>query len=232
MVARNMVKDNEFYKRISKIGLQKRWEKVHSLVRLKDNLSIEKVGIHAYLCGDGWIAARQDKNKEKHYDIKLFLDNEDLAKMVVNLFKIEFNIEPKIKFNRGCFYVQIKNKPVCLNLLSLGKYNCSNWKILDNLNEEQKKEWIKCFFDCEAYVDVNSKIIQVKSINFKGLLSIEELLKSLGINSKVYGPYNPKNKDHSPYGMLIISKKEDLIKYKNFINFHHPKKKYKINQII
>ena len=44
-----MVKiDKAFYKRISKIGLKNRWDKEHSKVLIKENLTKEKRGIHAY----------------------------------------------------------------------------------------------------------------------------------------------------------------------------------------
>jgi len=226
-----MKRDAEFYKNISKIGLKKRWEKEHSTVRLNKTLSKEKTAINAYLCGDGWIAIREDKNKDMHYEIRIFLDNEALAKRVASLFKKEFNIYPHISYRKGCFNVQIKNKPACLNLYSFGQYGHYKWAIPKDLPSDYLKEWIKCFFDCEAYVDLKHKYIQVKSVNYSGLESIKGNLVSLGILSKLYGPYTPKNKKHGPYGMLFVRGKENINAYKKLINFHHPDKRDKLGKI-
>ncbi len=223
--------DAEFYKRISKIGLENRWKKEHSKVRINNVISKEKVAINAYLCGDGWIAIREDKNKDMHYEIRVFLDNEALAKRVVNLFEKEFNISPKIVYYGGCFNVQIKNKPACLNLYSFGKYGHYKWAIPKELPKKHLIEWIKCFFDCEAYVNLSHKYIQVKSVNYLGLESIKQSLELLGIHSSLYGPYKPRIKKHSPYGMLFVRRKENINVYKKLINFYHPDKRDKLGKI-
>jgi hypothetical protein len=71
-----------------------------------------------------------------------------------------------------------------LHLLSLGDYSGLNWTIPENLTREQIKEWIKCFFDCEAYVNHYSKSIQVKSINYRGLKKIQKAYKFLSPRKK------------------------------------------------
>jgi len=146
------------------------------------------------------------------------------------IFEKEFNVHPRIVYRRGCYHIIINNKPVCQHLLSLGEYSGSKWKIPPNLSKKLVIEWVKCFFDCEAYVNVKNKTIQVKSINYQGLLSIQEKLIPLGINSKVYGPYKPRNDKHSLYGVLQISS-ANFFEYKRLINFYHPLKKEKLNQI-
>ena len=225
-----MIKDKEFYKRIGQIGLKRRWEKEHSKVRINPRLSKEKIAINAYLCGDGYIAARKSKNNIVHHEIQIILDNFQLCEYVVNLFIKEFNIKPRIEKRKDdCLSVRIDSKPMCIHLLSLGKYKSLKWAIPKNLNKEQIIEWIKCFFDCEAYVNLKKKIIQVKSINHQGLNSIKNNLAILGIESKVYGPYYPKNKKHSSYSMLNITKL-DVLKYKRLINFHHPDKRNKLEK--
>jgi len=228
-----MKKNKEFYKRISQIGLKKRWEKEHSKVKLTDGWTKEKAAINAYLCGDGYIAVRKDVNNNVHSEIQIILDNLELCKRVVSLFNTEFNIFPKIRKrkNENCYSVRAENKPVCLHLLSLGKYKSENWNVPNGLNREQLKEWIKCFFDCEAYVNTSSKIIQVKSINHDGLKSIKEVLKGLEINSVLYGPYKPKSEKHSAYSMINIPRKE-LANYNEIIGFYHKEKIKKLNSVI
>lgn len=226
-----MVKlSSEFYRRISKIGLQKRWEKFHAKVRISKEWSEEKVGIHAYLCGDGYIKINIDKLGYPHYNIRVYPDHEWLAKFIVDLFKKEFNVVPSIKNCGKFFKVEIVNKPACLDLLSRGKYDTHNWEIPKEISKGLIAEWIKCFFDCESNVDINGRRIALKSVNFNGLLEIEKKLKKFSINSKVYGLYQPKNQDHSKYGILVITGK-DIITYKRLINFHHPAKKAKLEML-
>lgn len=221
---------NEFYKKISKIGLNKRWTGEHAKVRISNALSLEKVAIHAYLCGDGWIAARKDNRGYHHYEIKVFPDDEKLAKFIVGLFKREFNITPSIVNLHNYFGVQIKNKPACLNLLSMGTFSTRDWKIPEKLDKDLLREWLRCFFDCESNVDLNNKVIALKSVNFEGLLSIQEKLNLFQIESKVYGPYQPQNPKHSKYGILLIRGK-NINTYKRLINFNHPAKKEKIKHL-
>lgn len=238
MVLRNIAK-KEFYKKFSKLGLEARWRKQHSKVRISPILSKEKISINAYLCGDGWIKIRKENKKENnvHYEIKIALDNFDLSKKVVSFFVKEYNIKPVIKYRQGYYEIGIKNKPACLDLLKLSRYNSLNWCMPKNLNPELIKEWIKCFFDCEAYVSPYSQNIQVKSINGNGLLSIRKELELFNIQSKVYGPYKQKSSTpynkHSDYYVLIVPKKDsNLKKYESLISFNHPDKRYNLKKLL
>jgi hypothetical protein len=226
-----MVKlSSAFYRRISKIGLKKRWTREHAKVRIRNKISLEKAAIHAYLCGDGCIIARDDNRGYPHHDMRIWPDNRELAYFIVNLFKKEFNIEPKIRDLGKYFRVEIASKPTFLNLIKIGNYSTKNWQMPKNLTKEAKIEWIRAFFDCESNVDIPGKRIALKSINFNGLLQIKAALKFLKINSKVYGPYQPKNPKHSRYGILTLSG-DNIQLYKRLINFHHPAKKEKLNKI-
>ena len=234
MVLRNIAKE-KFYKRFSQLGLESRWKKQHSKVRISPILSKEKISINAYLCGDGWIKMRKENKKKKavHYEIKIAMDNWLLSKKIVSLFVDEYNIKPVIKQREGYYEISIKNKPACLDLLKLGNYNSLKWCMPKNLQIDLIKEWIKCFFDCEAYVSSYNKNIQVKSINRNGLVSIMNELAKLRIVSKVYGPYKQKKKWHSDYSVLILPKKDgNLKKYESLISFNHPNKKHKLIEIL
>ena len=165
------------------------------------------------------------------------MDNGLLAKKIVSLFIDEYNIKPIIKRRGGYYEISIKNKPACLDLLKLGNYNSLNWCIPKNLQIDLIKEWIKCFFDCEAYVSAYSKNIQVKSINGKGLLSIGGKLKLFNIKSNIYGPYRQKSSNrsnkHSDYYVLVVPKRDgNLKKYESLISFNHPNKKHKLIEIL
>jgi hypothetical protein len=213
---------------MGKKGSKKRWDKIHSEVRLSNKFSKEKIAIMAYLSGDGYITVRK---KYFHYDTQLFLDDLFLAERAVKLFKKEFNVIPKIRPVKstigkpfGFYKIEISNKPLCLHLLSLSKYNGLNWSMPKFISDSLKIEWIKCFFDCEAHVKFKRPQIQVKSVNENGLKEVGIFLNENGIKNKVYGPYN-NGENHNPYFMLSIYTMRDIILYRKKIGFYHSKKK-------
>lgn len=232
MVLRNIAKE-EFYKKLSKLGLEARWKKQHSKVRISKKLSKEKISINAYLCGDGWIKVRKEKENIVHYEIKIYLDNLALSKKVVSMFVKEYNITPKIRILKNYYNIEIKSKPVCMDLLNIGSYDSLNWRIPRDIKSVLIKNWIRCFFDCEAYVSFYEKNIQVKSVNRNGLISIMDELSKLNIISKVYGPYKQKMAHHSDYSVLVLPLKNgNLKKYESLISFNHPVKKYKLKKLL
>jgi len=226
-----MVKlSREFYSRISKIGLKKRWDREHAKVRISKKISPEKAAIHAYICGDGHIKIRNDNRGYPHHDIRIWPDNKELAYFIVHLFQKEFNIEPKIRDLGKYFRVEIASKPAFLNLIKIGNSATKDWQIPKNLTKKSKIKWIKAFFDCESNVDILGKRIALKSVNFNGLLQIRDALGFFKIDSKVYGPYQPKNLEHSLYGILTITR-NNIYLYRKLINFNHPAKKKKLEEI-
>jgi len=213
-----------------------RWEKIHSKVRIKNNLSKEKIAINAYLCGDGNIKIRK---KGFYYEIRFYMDDLSVSKRIVDLFKKEFEITPKIRKmkskvpnGRGYYKIEICNRPACENLLEIGKYGSLDWEIPQKLNKELKKEWVKCFFDCEAHVNLHRKQIQVKSINSEGLSNVKSILEDFGISSKIYGPYKQKKEQHNDYSLLTILRKEGIRKYAKLIGFYHSHKTKSLKRII
>ena len=217
----------DFSDRNRKVAIS-RWEKIHSKITLNNFFSKEKAAISAYLCGDGSICIRQEKHI---YEIRFAIDDLILAKRIVNLFEREFNVSPIIKKIKsktatgpGYFNVRISSKPVGKHLLQIGSYGGLDWNIPLKLDTESKKEWIRCFFDCEAYVNLLKKQIQVKSINQVGLNNLKELLEEQQIFPKFYGPYKQKGENHNPYYFLIIYGKDNIRKYCEKIGFYHSKK--------
>ena len=220
------------YSENGKRGCAIRWKQQHSCVRISNRLSKEKVSINAYLCGDGYITIRKDKNNEVHNDIQVYPDNLLLANFIVSLFEKEFNICPTIKKLKGYFSVRIKNKPACEHLLSFGSYGSLNWKMPEGLTDKFTKTWIRCFFDCEAHVNTYNRQIQVKSVNKLGLQDIQSKLAKLGISSKVYGPYKQKLAIHNDYFLLTIYGFSNLNRYQKLISFNHPDKKIALAKIL
>ncbi len=223
------------YSAMGKKGSRNRWDKIHSMVKIRNKLSKEKVAIMAYLAGDGHISMKKEQFR---YEIRFFIDSILIANRIVALFNKEFGIQPKIRYvvskvsgGKGYFKVEIKNKPACFHLMSLGSYTGLSWTIPKDVSNDLMAEWIRGFFDCEAYVNMHNRQIQVKSINGNGLNDIRERLLLFGINSKVYGPYD-NGLNHNPYFMLTIYNLGDLKKYNNLIGFYHPDKKNNLRRFL
>lgn len=223
------------YSAMGKKGSKVRWNRVHSKVRISKKFSKEKVAIMAYISGDGYVGAREWCS---HYDINIALDDASLVKRVVRLFRKEFNvfsqikkIKPSVKDGSGYYTIRVSSKPVCLHLLSIGRYGGLNWKIPLGLSKNLLCEWIRCYFDCEAYVNSSKRQIQVKSVNGSGLKSLKSKLLSFGIHTKLYGPFD-NGPNHNPYFMLCILHRDNLFMYQNKIGFYHSKKKVALQKFL
>lgn len=93
-----------------------------------------------------------------------------------------------------------------------------------NSSKKVIKNWLRAFFDDESTVEIKRKRIRIKSINEEGLKQVLKLLSKLKIYSRITG----KNIDNSWYLNIY---QNDLQKYKGEINFLHPLKKEKLNQL-
>lgn len=223
------MKDKLFYSRIGKKGIRLRWKRIHSKTPNPVKMTKEKASLNAYLCGDGNICIREDKNKTKHYEIKFFPDDEVMLKNILFCLSKVYNIQVKnIKKYRKMYYVRFNNKIVCKNLLKLGRYGKYDWTIPSKIKRNFKKEWIKCFFDCEAHVNKKG-FIQAKSVNFNGLKDVVSILSSLDIPSCLNGPYTQKR--GSSYFVLTINKKNSR-NYLDKIGFNHSEKVKKLYSIV
>lgn len=159
-----------------------------------------------YLSGDGRVEARREKGQRSiHYEVRFFPDTEYLAKFFCENFQEKFGLKPRIYdtlWKDGCYTVRFRGKNVCQFLLSIGSFDHHSWRLPSFNSDEEYIQWIKSFFDCEGYVNLYSKSIQVKSVNRVGLQQIYSKLDELGIKSKIYGPLCPKNRRWTPYYML------------------------------
>lgn len=186
---------------------------------------IDKAGIHGYLSGDGKVIYRKTK-WGTNYEISFYPDHRKIERVFIEKMFNVFAVRPKVYRNSkkilGCVEVRCFSKKIYNKIIEIGKYGTFDWKIpkwtLNNLNA--LKEWIKCFFDSEAYVNLHEKRIQIKSVNEKGLNQICKSLKKFGIKSKVYGPYFYKK---YKYFQLEIPRK-CLYRFEKYIGFNHPNK--------
>lgn len=227
-----LMKDRAFYSKIGKRGIKLRWKRVHSAIKFPPQITKEKASLHAYLCGDGTISMREErKTKRVHYEIIFFPDDLLMLENFQKAFSDCYGIMPtNIKKEGKMYRLRINNKVICRDLLKLGKYDAYNWTIPKEIKDNFIIIWLSCFFDCEAYVNINKRMIQVKSVNSDGLKTVKNMLDKLNISSNLNGLYNQKN--GSPYSVLTISKREDIKKYSEKIGFNHSEKVKKLYNLL
>ncbi len=141
-------------------------------------------------------------------------------------------MESKIPNGSGYFKVEICSKPAYNELIKMSTYGHMLWSIPKDLTSSFRREWIRCFFDCEAYVNVGKKQIQVKSVNGQGLKDLKTLLEKENIFPKLYGPYKQKGVNHNPYFFLIVLGKLNIFNFKNKIGFYHGSKVRALKELV
>lgn len=201
-------------------------EKERDFINQKENCVYLKSRILGYLAGDGSIC-----RKEKRSDIRFYPDDKSMVRSFCFAMKRFYRKEPSVKPLLNHYLVRVFSRTVCENLLKEGPIATHNWRVpsIARANKLNKAEWLKAFFDCEAYVGNNR--IAVGSVNEVGLNQVRELLSQFSINSRIY-QYKPKNKNWSKTFILVISRKLDLYNYHRLIGFNHKFKRNKLKTII
>ena len=206
-----------------------RWDKIHRIERGKIiHDSKHKSRICGFLAGDGNILMNG------RYWLRLFPDDESLISPLLDSFSKVYDKKLTIK-DHGKFYtLSLHSKVVCEDLNNYCKFGTYCWNIPFNLFESDKdvSEWLKSFFDAEAYVNLNSKCIKVSSVNQNGLNEIRSVLKrKFKIDSVIYS-YVPKNVNHSKTYLLHIFGVKNLSKYFQKIGFNHKIKLSKLYKLL
>lgn len=217
------------YRNTSKKGKQaikKRWKDYENKLKsLHNHDPLLKAKLCGYLAGDGCVYIHKERARP-HINSKriaFYPDHIDLAKDFIETFYKIYKIRPHLKKEKNHFDIRICSKLAYWDLVSIAKFKSLNWNIPFKIltTKETKKEWIRSFFDCEAYV--GKKMIQIQSINKRGLEQVKSLLKEFSIDSKMYS-YERKQKNWNTNYLLCIMKKESRLKYLDIIGFRHPKK--------
>ena len=223
-----------FMKQISPLGVNARINKMKReeqefLSRLKHSKEQNYLllsRICGFLVGDGSVSMRKEGNRT-HHDIGFYPDDENVAKLFIKTFYELYYKESRIREEEKYFRIGVESKLACKHLLSIIPFSSLSWEVPHQIliNEECKKEFIRAFFDCEAYV--GKRIIQVQSVNQSGLKEIMNLLKEFEIESKMY-EYHRKNKNWNTNYLLCIMKKDSRERYLNNIGFNHLSKQKKL----
>ncbi len=161
-------------------------------------LTPELARIHAQLCGDGFTCMYKTKRKDRIYVAQIGYCNKN--QKLLDKFRVDFSKLFGVKMK------MVRNKQVTISSIRIfkeikerfGKFGSRKWRIPEEIKNSSKfikLEWLKAFFEDEAYDEKRYNRLKTKSVNFKGLKDAKEMLDSLNINSTLTGP----NCDHSYY---------------------------------
>lgn len=203
----------------------------------------ELARIHGHICGDGSVymsvekrstgALLKHKRKNVYRNVWRILYY-NTSKELVNEFICDFDKA----FGRKCQYrskyheVRISGTKNIIKMMELDGKNSYNWNIPNFILNSHKRiicNWLRAFFDDEGHVPKNRNSIIITSVNIDGLKQISDMLKKVGIVSRLRGPYkSDKERKHKDFWRLIIPKKYLSI-YHNKIGFTHSGKNRLLN---
>jgi len=178
--------------------------------------------------GDGSVFYCKDIRGKEHYGITFYPDDLAMANYFAKCFEEVYGIKLKIFKLKNHYKTYIKNKIIYNDLISIASFGSLEWTVPTRFlkSNDMKREFLKAFFDCEAYVW--EKAIQLQSVNKKGLEGIKKILGEFDIASKIY-EYERKNKNWNKNYILCIMRKEERDKYLKNIGFNHSLKMKKLN---
>ncbi len=216
--------------RINEINRKKareRWGRIHAeeerLIRKnkKGNEHL-KARIYGYLCGDGSVSMREEKGRPGmiHADIYFYPDHKLLIRPFTEAFYQIYRKRLTLR-NLGTYYsLRLVSMTAAKDILADGRMTSMEWRVPDWIRESKRnsREWLRAFFDCEAYVCTWD--LRIQSVNRQGLRQVAEMLKKFGITSKEY-IYQRKNKNWNTNYHLSVGGRENRKAFLNLIGFNH-----------
>jgi len=198
--------------------------------------------LHAHICGDGCLfkvkTNRSKKELIQHPRKNTIRNRFHLSYCNTNKLLLKLFIKDlKIAFDRIGVFVPSKNQvDVQAKWLydlfrSFGAGKSKEWYVPNEIMSASNNiriEWLKAFFDDEAYISKTRKRIVLNIVNKKGLKQIQLLLRKLGIESKLGGPYFYKKY----YSYHLTLYKNYIKRYYELIGFNHPKKRKDLLEVV
>lgn len=194
-----------------------------------------KAKLCGYLAGDGSLIIRKhDAQKTMRHDIRFYPDDLVVAQAFREAFLELYEKDLKIVRDKvdQMYVLRTTHKMAALDLVKIGKFGTLEWRVPLNFltTNSMKAEWLKAFFDCEAYV--GKGVIRIQSVNRKGVLDIKCLLAGFDIESSKLYKYQRKQKNWNTNYLLDIRKKPNLEKYLRLVGFNHSKKRAKLQALV
>jgi hypothetical protein len=182
--------------------------------------------VHAYLCADGYVIKNPKTQKQKYYTVGFRNTNLVLLKDFQNKFEKVFGVKPYLIEGQRC---RIGSKEIYNKLTKeFGSFYSWEWRMPD-LNQKLSRIWLRTYFDCEGWVFCKkhqNRHIGVDCVNEEGLNQVINNLNKLGI--KTIKKYNKKRNVYR----IFIYGKENLILFKEKIDFLHREKAKKLDEVL
>ncbi len=189
--------------------------------------TVGEARIHAHVCGDGHLYVEKG-DRGIRYVVEYTNKDRELIEEFVNDAKQIYGASPTVIWRRSkrSYIARFKSRYAFQRLTSLGAGSSRSWR--DNIeifgnDESLVTNWLRAFFDDEAYVDTITKRITVTSVNPNGLKDVSILLESIGINPYIYTVM------HGKAFKLVISRKQNILKYAKKVGF---KSKTKLTALV
>lgn len=222
-----MKQENNFSKRNRKAVIC-RWKKEEEMymrhlkgISESNKYKVLKARLMGFLAGDGTVGIRKENKRKNstHHDIAFYPDHSSMIGPFIEAFTYLYLKTPLVRKKINHYSVKVSSKFACLDLIKTTEFGLYKWKVPFNFldTKKSKSEWLKAFFDCEAYVGNNH--IRVQSVNKYGLKQVKMLLEELGIESKMY-KYERKNKNWNTNHILSINRRM-MAKFLNTVGFNH-----------
>jgi hypothetical protein len=184
------------------------------------------VAVHAYLCGDGYVIKNPLTQKQKYYMIGFRNTSTVLLQDFQEKFEAIFSKRPYVTNEGRC---RIGSKEIYERLTEeFGSFYSYHWTAPE-LENKFSKIWLRAFFDCEGWVTCKShqnRCIGLECVNEKGIFQIKNMLEKIGVMCKV------KKRNTKNIFLLNIFGRENLIKFRDEINFLHPSKRDKLREVL
>ena len=207
----------------NKLNIESRWRKIQNkekryIERNAERYPYLKARIFGYLAGDGNIYEGKTKTN-RHNSARFFPDHPSLLKPFCNAFKLVYRKRPLVYKKTNFYCVTVDSKIIIQDIIIQARFSVKRWRVPFNLliDDFAKKEWLRAFFDCEAYICKDH--IKIQTVNKQGMLEIKSLLEEFGVQSN-YHTYTPKNERWYVNHILFIFK-EGRQKYLETIGFNH-----------
>ena len=215
------------FSQINKLKAISRWRKIQEKEKkyIQDNKNeylYLKARLFGYLAGDGNILIG-NKISNFHHTMRFYPDHKSMIRPFCEAFYKVYGKIPKLKKLYNYYFLYVDSKVIVLDITNSAEFGVLNWKVPYKIlnNKKSKREWLRAFFDCEAYVGKNG--IRIQCVNRLGIQQIKGLLNEFGIASNLY-TYSPKNKNWNTNHILVIGKSGMRKKYLNAIGFNHVSK--------
>jgi len=147
-----------------------------------------------------------------------------------------YGIKPKWDLNKSGKKPNKKNWRVIRSKLAyedlqrFGPFDSYNWRVpiqIIQSSRQLKVEFLRVFFDDEATVLIDKKMIRLYSVNQRGLEQIHEMLKEFGISGVIRPGFGLKR---NVFGLELKGK--DITKFNKYIGFSSKGKSEKLNKLI